>query len=258
MSRRGAQRRNYAEEPSSDFSESEGSDASEGGAAGGAGGDFELDDEMQEEYEEDDEEFEADEELDAEDRPVRVRGKYKQPGVKVMKRTGRQLLVRMRFADKYGLAMVFDPTLERQESAGLEGDGDGDGDEPSALPVTATPLENGASGAEAPAPRTKAQKLTEEELLLKKAEATRKRKHFIARKLEAEKKETLERLLLKRETKSASVGPESESRRELKKRVLAIHPALFSWSSKTELVAPADTQGEPTKTNVSYYSMVLE
>lgn len=94
--------------------------------------------------------------------------------------------------------------------------------------------------------------LTEEEIQLRKAEAARKRKTFNARKLEAEKKETLKKLLHRKiEKVDVKKQAEEEERRKqnlLKRRELITHKALFSWVSKTEVV-------DGQKTNASYYSM---
>lgn len=238
MSRRTAKTTNYAENASSDFS---GEDSElEELLDSEIGMEFDPEDGELEEQE-DDEFLDEDEELlDNEDRPIKARGKYKQPGVKILKQTGRQLVVRLRFADRYSYACLFEDSPPPRPPPKIEEKVE---EEEPKMPKSVLVLID---------PRTKAQKLSEEELVLKKAEATRKRKHFIARKLEAEKKETLERLLLKKENKSASVGPDSENaRKESKKRVLITHKALFSWSSKTE------NTNDGHKTNVSYYSMTI-
>lgn len=240
MSRRAAKETNYAEDDGSDLSGSELDDSELLDSEIGV--EFEPEDDDMDLVEDDDDfEVAPEEILDDEDRPIKVRGRYKQPGVKVLKQTSRQILVRLRFGDKYAYASIFGEPPEElkqlQEAVKVE--------EAAApkMPKSVMVLID---------PRTKAQKLSEQELQLKKAEATRKRKHFIARKLELEKKETLERLLLKKETKSASVGPDSDSaRKEIKKRVLLTHKALFSWSSKTE------TTESGTDRDVSYYSMVI-
>lgn len=98
----------------------------------------------------------------------------------------------------------------------------------------------------------KKEPLTEEEIQFKKADTARKRKIFVARKLEAEKKETLKKLLYRKVEKADAKAKEEElERRKLnksKRKELLKHKALFSWVSKTEVV-------NDVKTNVSYYSM---
>lgn len=99
---------------------------------------------------------------------------------------------------------------------------------------------------------SKKKQLSEEEMQLKKAEAARKRKHFNIRRLEAEKRETLDRLLLKKETKKkdqSDAESERQKKANAKKRVMIKHPALFNWCSQTKVV-----DGE--KTSISYYSIV--
>lgn len=94
--------------------------------------------------------------------------------------------------------------------------------------------------------------LTEEEIQLRKAEAARKRKTFNLRRLEAEKKETLKKLLHRKVEKVDAQKLEVENERrlqnKLKRKDIITHKALFSWVSKTEV-----DNGE--KKNVSYYSM---
>ncbi|GAV29638.1 hypothetical protein PMKS-003139 [Pichia membranifaciens] len=99
---------------------------------------------------------------------------------------------------------------------------------------------------------SKKKALTEEEIQLKKAEAARKRKTFNMRKLEAEKKETLKKLLHRKIDKVDAKKQEEENERrrrnQLKRKELITHKALFSWVSKTETV-------DDKKTSVSLYSM---
>lgn len=94
--------------------------------------------------------------------------------------------------------------------------------------------------------------LTEEEIQLRKAEAARKRKTFNIRRLEAEKKETLKKLLHRKVEKVDAKKQEEENERrrlnQLKRKEIMKHKALFSWVSKTELI-------DDVKKNVSYYSM---
>lgn len=224
MSRRAQARANYTEEPLSDedsfiSDEEDGSLSSESGTDNQVNADVDSDEEFDEASLGDD--------IDAEDRPTR---RYKQPGVRQVMCNSKQWVLKLRFADKIAYSAAFGVVKTPQPVK--------------AIPRSVMVLTD---------PRTKAQKLSEEELVLKKAEATRKRKHFIQKKLEAEKKETLERLLNKRETKakSASVAPEEGSRREIKKRVLIKHKALFSYSSRTVKLEDGQNQ------NVSYYSMVI-
>ena len=99
---------------------------------------------------------------------------------------------------------------------------------------------------------SKKKALTEEEIQLKKAEAARKRKTFNMRKLEAEKKETLKKLLHRKIDKVDAKKQEEENERrrrnQLKRKELITHRALFSWLSKTETV-------DDKKTNVSLFSL---
>lgn len=78
--------------------------------------------------------------------------------------------------------------------------------------------------------------LTPEEIELRKADAARKRKTFNARKLEAEKKETLRKLLHRKidkaEVKRQEMEDERKRENKLKRREIIKHKALFSYVSK--------------------------
>ena len=93
-----------------------------------------LEDDEQEEEEMDDE-FYEDEVVEEEDKPKKARGKYKQPGVKVLRHTGKQLHVRLRFSDKYIYASLFSdtpteqPVKEEEEEEDQEEDEDDEEDE---------------------------------------------------------------------------------------------------------------------------------
>ncbi|GMG41008.1 unnamed protein product [Ambrosiozyma monospora] len=88
----------------------------------------------------------------------------------------------------------------------------------------------------------KKKEFTAEEIQLRKLEAARKRKNFNARKLEKEKKETINKLLMKRADKVRNLNnlkgkeyddDDNADSRDEKRRVLIQHEALFSWSSKS-------------------------
>lgn len=99
---------------------------------------------------------------------------------------------------------------------------------------------------------SKKKQLTEEEIEFRKADAARKRKNFVMKKLEEEKKETLRKLLYRKVEKVDSKKQEEENERQrlqkLKRAELIKHKALFSWVSKT------DGEGDQRQA-VSYYSM---
>lgn len=99
---------------------------------------------------------------------------------------------------------------------------------------------------------SKKKQLTVEELELRKADAARKRKTFNMRKLEAEKKETLRKLLNRKVEKVDLKKQEEENERRKfnlnKRKEILKHKALFSWKSKEEII-----NGE--RVNQMYYSM---
>ncbi|ODV87678.1 hypothetical protein CANARDRAFT_173603 [[Candida] arabinofermentans NRRL YB-2248] len=102
----------------------------------------------------------------------------------------------------------------------------------------------------------KKKQFTEEEIQLRKLENARKRKNFNIKRLEMEKRDTLNKLLLKRADKvknlQALEGQEyldedENSASKPNQRQLLKHKALFSWYSKTV------TSDDGTRKNVSLY-----
>ena len=101
----------------------------------------------------------------------------------------------------------------------------------------------------------KKKNLSEEEIQLRRAEQARKRKNFSIKKLEAEKRDTLNKLLMKRASKvrdtknlkGKEYGDEEESQ-AVPRRPQLKHNALFRWQSKTETK-------DGVRKNVQYYSI---
>jgi len=101
----------------------------------------------------------------------------------------------------------------------------------------------------------KKKNLSEEEIQLRRAEQARKRKNFSIKKLEAEKRDTLNKLLMKRASKVRDIknlkgkeyGDEEETQ-AVPRRPQLKHNALFRWQSKT-------VTKDKAKRNVEYYSI---
>lgn len=85
-------------------------------------------------------------------------------------------------------------------------------------------------------------KETAEQMALRKAENARKRAHYKTKQLEEEKRETLNKLLKRRATKTRETADEDvpEGKQTLKpRRPVVGHPALVRWVSKPETFALA-------------------
>ncbi|KAG7693260.1 hypothetical protein KL930_004138 [Ogataea haglerorum] len=90
--------------------------------------------------------------------------------------------------------------------------------------------------------RSKKKQFTEEELQLRRLENARKRKNFTMKRLEMEKQDTLNKLLLKRADKVRNLknlegkeyGDEEPAPAEAPRRPVLVHPALSRWECKMQ------------------------
>ncbi|KAG7855489.1 hypothetical protein KL919_004629 [Ogataea angusta] len=88
--------------------------------------------------------------------------------------------------------------------------------------------------------RSKKKQFTEEELQLRRLENARKRKNFTMKRLEMEKQDTLNKLLLKRADKVRNLknlegkeyGDEEPAPAEAPRRPVLVHPALSRWDCR--------------------------
>lgn len=106
-------------------------------------------------------------------------------------------------------------------------------------------------------PTRKTKQLTDEEKQLRRVEQARKRKNFSLKKLEEEKRDTLNKLLMRRAGKVRDLNKltggeygDGEERKETPRRPQLKHKALFRWQSKT-----ISDDKNHKKTSTSLYSI---
>lgn len=218
-----------------------------------------VDEEADEDGEEDEEEADEDEEVDEDD-------EVDDDGAEVSIDQSRDALeVKFKFADKqqYTDIASSSPTPFESEDFDEEEGEDEDDEEVVSKPDPAHMTERqrekylGETGelmSLAEKPKKKKKTLNADELQLHKLEQARKRKNFSIRRLEMEKRDTLNKLLMKRadkvrnldKLKGQEYGDEEE---EVQRRPQLDHPALFRWTSRTV------NMGEGKNQNVEAYSI---